>query len=61
MHYVIWFNGAYEDAITNYSQEQLDEYTDRYQTRYGIYKPSTSDMSNEEIERFFSKLLKTWG
>ncbi|AZA54351.1 hypothetical protein EG348_15805 [Chryseobacterium sp. G0201] len=61
MHYVIWFNGTYQDAITNFSQEQLDEYNDRYQTRYGLYKPSTGDMSNEAIERFFFKALKDMG
>ncbi|THV56792.1 hypothetical protein [Chryseobacterium candidae] len=61
MHYVIWFNGIYDDAIKNYSQEQLDEYTDRYQTRYGMYKPSSGDMSNEAIEKFFFKALTDMG
>ncbi|WP_374465221.1 hypothetical protein [Chryseobacterium sp.] len=61
MHYVIRFNGTYQDAITNFSQEQLDEYTDRYQTRYGIYKPSSGDMNNEAIEKFFFKALKDMG
>ncbi|SHL82883.1 hypothetical protein [Chryseobacterium contaminans] len=57
MHYVIWFNGTYEDAVKTFSQEQLDEYTDRYQTRYGMYKPTSGEMSNEEIEKFFFRAL----
>lgn len=61
MHYVIWFNGVYDDAVKTFSQEQLDEYTDRYQTRYGMYKPSSGEMSNEEIEKFFFKALTDMG
>lgn len=61
MHYVIWFNGTYQDALTNFSQEQLDEYIDRYQTRYGVYKPDSGSMSNEAIEKFFLKTLKDMG
>ncbi|UWX61686.1 hypothetical protein N0B40_05245 [Chryseobacterium oranimense] len=61
MHYVIWFNGTYQDALTNFSQEQLDEYTDKYQTRYGIHKPASGSMSNEAIERFFFKALRDMG
>jgi hypothetical protein len=60
MHYVIWFNGNYNDALVTFSQEQLDDYTDRYQTRYGMYKPS-SEIWNEAIEKFFFKALKDMG
>jgi hypothetical protein len=61
MHYVILFNGTYLDALTNFSQEQLDEYTDKYQTRYGMHKPASGNMSNEAIENFFLKSLKDMG
>nr|WP_314495160.1 hypothetical protein [uncultured Chryseobacterium sp.] len=50
MHYVIWFNGTYQDAITTYSQSDLDAFGRDYQTRYDMYKPSTGDVSNEAIE-----------
>ncbi|WES96051.1 hypothetical protein P2W68_14465 [Chryseobacterium arthrosphaerae] len=61
MHYVIWFNGNYNDALVTFSQEQMDDYTDRYQTRYGMYKPSSGDMDNEAIEKFLFRALKDMG
>jgi hypothetical protein len=30
MHYVIWFNGTYQDAVKTFSQEDLDKYVIDY-------------------------------
>ncbi|WP_312397876.1 hypothetical protein, partial [Chryseobacterium sp.] len=61
MHYVIWFSGTYQDALTNFTQDDINAFITRYQTRYGMYKPSSGDMSNESIEKFFSKTLNDMG
>ncbi|MDH6252837.1 hypothetical protein M2347_002564 [Chryseobacterium sp. H1D6B] len=57
MHYVIQFNGDHADALVTFTDDDLDAYIIRYQTRYGLYKPSTED----SIERFFFKTLKDMG
>lgn len=61
MHYVMTFNGNYNDALVTFSQEELNKLTDRYQVRYGMYKPSNREMNNGEIENFFFKALKDMG
>lgn len=60
MHYVIQFNGNYNDALVSYSQEDLDAYAIRYQTRYGMIS-SNNSIGNEAIERFFFKTVRDMG
>ncbi|WP_261510374.1 hypothetical protein [Chryseobacterium paludis] len=57
MHYVILFNGTYNDALVTFSQQDLDDHVTRYQTRYGMFKPSTS----EGYEKLFFKSLNDMG
>ncbi|WP_312766935.1 hypothetical protein [Epilithonimonas sp.] len=60
MHYIIRFTGTYQDALTTFSQDEIDIFEKNYQTRYRIYKP-TGDMNNDTIEKFFFKALKDMG
>ncbi|ASK31599.1 hypothetical protein CEY12_16415 [Chryseobacterium sp. T16E-39] len=57
MHYVILFNGTYNDALVTFSQQDLDDHVTRYQTRYGMFKPSTP----EGYEKLFFKSLNDMG
>lgn len=71
MHYVIWFNGTYEDAITNFSQEQLNKYIDKYQQRESeltdevisgmMYMNSDGSINNLGVEKLFFETLKNMG
>lgn len=69
-HYVIRFNGNYDDAITNFSQEKLDELTLDYQkledvltNLYGpfgnTYIDGTGRITNEGLEILFFETLKS--
>ena len=60
MHYVIRFSGNYNAALVTFTDETLQPYIDRYQTRYGMINSSGS-VSNEAIERFFFKAVKDMG
>ncbi|MDH6250982.1 hypothetical protein M2347_000709 [Chryseobacterium sp. H1D6B] len=71
MHYVIWFNGTYQDAITNFSQQQLDNYNADYQILkndlttpllYGnTYINSDGSINNLGVETLFFETLKSMG
>jgi hypothetical protein len=71
MHYVIWFNGIYDDAIKNYSQEQLDGLGEDYSELasdlttpllYGqTYRNSDGSINNLGVEKLFFITLKKMG
>ena len=50
---MIRFNGNYDDAITNFSQEDLDVFKDTYSMRYSLYSSSI-----DVLEKIFFKTLK---
>ncbi len=60
MHYVIYFNGSYSDAVVTFTDETLKPFNDRYQTRYGMIS-SDGNVSNEAIEKFFFKTITDMG
>ncbi|WP_294234713.1 hypothetical protein [uncultured Chryseobacterium sp.] len=60
MHYIIQFNGIYQDALITFTDETLQPFKDRYQTRYGMIS-SGGTVGNEAIERFFFKTVKDMG
>ncbi|SIQ19523.1 hypothetical protein [Chryseobacterium sp. RU33C] len=71
MHYVIWFNGTYQDAITNYSQDQIDAYIIDYiktesdltdKAKNGMtYMNSDGTINNLGVEKLFFETLKNMG
>ena len=71
MHYVIWFNGTYQDAITNFSQDQLDGFGEDYSELasdlttpllYGqTYRNSDGSINSLGVEKLFFTTLKRMG
>lgn len=71
MHYVIWFNGTYQDAITNFSQDQLDGFGEDYSELasdlttpllYGqTYRNSDGSINSLGVEKLFFTTLKKMG
>lgn len=71
MHYIIWFNGTYQDAITTYSQLQMDNYVIDYRklekeltdfAKNGTtYVDSTGSINNLGVEKLFFETLKNMG
>ncbi len=71
MHYVIWFNGNYQDALTNFSQEQLDLFSDKYRdSSRDLKEPilngtkyidSNGEINNLGLETLFFETLKEMG
>ncbi|SIT17641.1 hypothetical protein SAMN05421786_107198 [Chryseobacterium ureilyticum] len=55
MHYVITFNGNYNDALVTFSQQQLDEFVINFETRNYLYHSSSSA---EGLEKLLFKTLK---
>lgn len=54
VHYIIQFNGNYDDALVTFSQQDLDEFKRDFQTRYGLYK----SLGKTGIEKLFFNTLK---
>jgi len=71
MHYVIWFNGTYQDAITNFSQDDLDLFSDKYRdSARDLKEPilngtkyidSNGEINNLGVETLFFETLKEMG
>ncbi len=71
MHYVIWFNGTYQDTITNFSQDQLDGFDEDYSELasdlttpllYGqTYRNSDGSINSLGVEKLFFTTLKKMG
>jgi len=71
MHYVIHFNGTYDDAIKTFSQEQLDEFSDKYSDlERDLKEPilngtkyinSNGKINNLGVETLFFETLKKMG
>lgn len=71
MHYVINFNGTYQDALTNFSQEDLNKITKIYRdtekdlTDFGkngnTYINPDGTINNLGAEMLFFKMLKSMG
>ncbi|MCL8537062.1 hypothetical protein [Chryseobacterium gallinarum] len=71
MHYVMWFNGTYQDAITNFSQEQLNNYSADYREleknltdfkKNGTtYTNADGSINNLGVEKLFFITLKNMG
>ncbi|MCJ7933131.1 MAG: hypothetical protein MUW56_05715 [Chryseobacterium sp.] len=71
IHYVIWFNGTYQDALTNFSQDSLNKYTQKYrklekdltdETISGMkYMNSDGSINNLGVEKLFFETLKSMG
>jgi len=66
--YIGWFNGSYQDAITNFSQEQMDAFENDYrdlenllssQSQYSNNNGAT--LNNKGLEKLFSDILKKIG
>ncbi|WP_185288765.1 hypothetical protein [Chryseobacterium lactis] len=71
MHYVIWFNGTYQDAVKTFSQEDLDKYVIDYrelekdltdETKNGMmYMNSDGSINHLGVEKLFFETLKNMG
>lgn len=71
MHYVIWFNGTYQDALTNFSQEDLNAYTKWYQRQEAelsdieisgtAYIDGNGNINSAGVEKLFFNTLKKMG
>ncbi|MDR4893824.1 MULTISPECIES: hypothetical protein [unclassified Chryseobacterium] len=71
MHYVIWFNGTYENAVTNFSQEDLNKYKKKYielesnltdEAKNGMtYMNGDGTINNLGVEKLFFETLKDMG
>ncbi|MFN1216090.1 hypothetical protein ACKW6Q_03800 [Chryseobacterium kwangjuense] len=71
MHYVMWFNGTYQDAVTTFSQEQLNNYITDYRelektlTDYAkngtTYTNTDGSINNLGVEKLFFETLKNMG
>lgn len=71
MHYVIWFNGTYQDALTNFSQEQLNQLKEDYRDLKNdltstivngtTYINSDGSINTLGVETLFFATLKNMG
>ncbi|WP_185097529.1 hypothetical protein [Chryseobacterium vietnamense] len=71
MHYVIWFNGSYQDALTNYSQDNINGYIlDYVKTESDLtdfakngntYINSDGTINNLGVEKLFFETIKNMG
>lgn len=71
MHYVIWFKGTYQDAVTNFSQQDLDKYIKKYIelesnltdfSKNGMtYMNNDGSINNLGVEKLFLETLKNMG
>jgi len=71
MHYIIRFTGTYQDALTNFSQEQLDKLEDDYRDREDqltstilngfSYINSDGSINNKGVEKLLLDTLKKMG
>lgn len=71
MHYVIWFKGTYQDALTNFSQEDLDAYTKLYRRQEAelsdveisgtAYIDGNEIINSAGVEKLFFNTLKKMG
>lgn len=71
MHYVIWFNGGYNDALVTFSQEQINGFSDKYRDLAGDLKEtllygtkyinSDGSINNLGVETLFFDTLKNMG
>ncbi|WP_370897903.1 hypothetical protein [Chryseobacterium gossypii] len=71
MHYVIWFNGTYQDALTNFSQDDLNNYITDYReleknltdfAKNGTtYVNSDGSINTLGVETLFFETLKNMG
>lgn len=71
MHYVMSFNGTYQDALTNFSQAQIDNYTADYREleknltdfakNGNTYINSDGTINNLGVEVLFFETLKNMG
>ncbi|ANF51847.1 hypothetical protein A0O34_15600 [Chryseobacterium glaciei] len=67
MHYVIWFNGNYQDSLTNFSQDQLDNYVNDYITYKDLflldnaYSSDHLNLNSDGLEKLFFDTLKNMG
>ncbi|ASW73262.1 hypothetical protein IQ37_04055 [Chryseobacterium piperi] len=66
--YVGWFNGSYDDAIKNFSQEQINVFENDYNTRESellklseYTNDSGATLNNKGLEKLFSDTLKNMG
>ncbi|KFF16166.1 hypothetical protein IW22_22980 [Chryseobacterium sp. JM1] len=68
MHYVIWFNGTYEDAVKTFSQEDINNYKNDYielesdltdEAKNGMtYMNGDGSINNLGVEKLFFETLK---
>ena len=67
MHYVIWFNGTYQDAIKTFSQAQLDGFSDNYLAYKDLFLLDTAyssdhlNLNSDGLEKLFFNTLKDMG
>ncbi|MFP7657627.1 hypothetical protein [Chryseobacterium proteolyticum] len=71
MHYVIWFNGGYQDAVKTFTQDDLDNFTVDFQrtesnltdwAKNGTkYIDSKGDLNNLGAETLFFETLSNMG
>ncbi|MEN4758727.1 hypothetical protein ABEG63_00135 [Chryseobacterium sp. C39-AII1] len=71
MHYVIWFSGTYQDAITTFSQSQIDSYIIDYRILKNdltstiasgtTYINPDGTINNLGVEKLFAETLKNMG
>ncbi len=67
MHYVIWFSGNYQDALTNFSQVQLDGFSDNYLAYKDLfllnpfYSSDHLNLNSNGLEKLFFETLKNMG
>ena len=71
MHYVITFNGSYNDALVGFTQDQLNTFVLDYRklehnlTDFGLngatYINSNGSISNLGVEKLFFETLKKMG
>ncbi|WET47659.1 hypothetical protein PYS58_13835 [Chryseobacterium indologenes] len=54
MHYIVWFNGGYNDALLTFSQQELDAFTKKFETRNYLFNSSSSA---EGLEKLLFKTL----
>nr|WP_314495156.1 hypothetical protein [uncultured Chryseobacterium sp.] len=68
MHYVILFNGNYQDALTNFSQDDLDKYVKKYgeiEDELSLNLLYTNylggPLNSSGVEKLFFKTIKYMG
>lgn len=71
MHYVIWFNGTYQDAVKTFSQEEINNYKTDYielesnltdEVKNGMtYMNGDGTINNLGVEKLFFETLKNMG